>query len=49
LIGGASASGHVYAAVDTSVSVPITISGTIATATDNVILEGFTVQLFPKD
>ena len=49
LIGGASASGHVYTAVDTSASVPIVISGTIATATDNVILEGFTVQLFPKD
>jgi hypothetical protein len=49
LIGGASASGHVYTAVDTSASVPIVISGTIGTATDNIILEGFTVQLFPKD
>jgi hypothetical protein len=49
LIGGASTGAHVYTAVDTSAAVAITITGDLATATDNVILEGFTVQLLPKD
>jgi hypothetical protein len=49
LIGGAATGACVYTAIDTSASTKITITGDIATATDNVILEGFTVQLFPQD
>jgi len=49
LIGGAAASGHVYTAIDTSVSVAVTITGDLATATDHIILEGFTIMMNPKD
>jgi hypothetical protein len=49
LIGGASTGANVYTAIDTSADKAITITGDLATATDNVILEGFTVELLPKD
>jgi len=49
LIGGAAASAHVYTAIDTSASVALTITGDTATATDHIVLEGFTVTLNPKD
>ena len=49
LIGGASTGASVYTSIDTSAAVPISITGTIATATDNMILEGFTIKVLPKD
>ena len=47
-IGGVVA-GSVYTAINTAASTSITITGDLATATDNVILEGFTIELFPQD
>jgi hypothetical protein len=47
-IGGVVA-GSVYTAINTAASTSITITADLATATDNVILEGFTVELFPQD
>lgn len=49
VIGGVAAAGSVYTAINTAASTSITITGDLATATDNVILEGFTVELFPQD
>ena len=49
LIGGAAASAHVYTAIDSSAAVAITITGDTATATDHIVLEGFTIALNPKD
>jgi hypothetical protein len=49
LIGGAATGASVYTSIDTSVNKAITITGDLATATDNVILEGFTIQLLPQD
>jgi hypothetical protein len=49
VIGGAAAAGSVYTAINTAASTSITITGDLATATDNVILEGFTVELLPQD
>ena len=49
LIGGAATGASVYTAINTTASTSITITGDIATATDNVILEGFTIELFPQD
>jgi len=49
LIGGASTGASVYTAIDTSIDKSITITGDLATATDYIILEGFTVELLPKD
>jgi hypothetical protein len=47
-IGGVVA-GSVYTAINTAASTSITITADLATATDNVILEGFTIELFPQD
>jgi len=49
LIGGAATGASVYTAINTAASTSITITGDIATATDNVILEGFTIELLPQD
>ena len=49
LVGGASTDANVYTSIDTSVDKAITITGDTATATDHIILEGFTVTLNPKD
>ncbi len=49
LIGGAAAGASVYTAIDTSIDKSITITGDLATATDHIILEGFTIELLPKD
>jgi hypothetical protein len=49
LIGGAAASANVYTAIDTSASVALTITGDTATATDHIVLEGFTIAMNPKD
>jgi len=49
IIGGVSTSSSVYTAIDTSVSKAITITGDTATATDHIILEGFTIKMYPKD
>ena len=49
LIGGAATGASVYTAIDTSTDKAITITGDLDTATDNVILEGFTITLLPKD
>lgn len=49
VVGGTATGAAVYTAVDTSVTSFIAISGTIATATDNVIIEGYTIEVFPKD
>jgi hypothetical protein len=49
LIGGAAAGASVYTAIDTSVDKAITITGDTATATDHIVLEGFTITLNPKD
>lgn len=47
--GGTTTAATTYAAIDTSVATFINISGTVAVATDNVIIEGYTVELLPKD
>lgn len=49
IIGGTSTGATTYAAVDTSAAVPIVLSTTVATATDYLIIEGYTVELLPKD
>ena len=49
LIGGAATGASVYTAIDTSVDKSITITGDTATPTDHMILEGYTIQLLPKD
>ena len=49
LVGGAAASASVYTAIDTSIDKAITITGDTATATDHIVLEGFTVMMWPKD
>jgi hypothetical protein len=49
LVGGASTDANVYTSIDTSVDKAITITGDTATATDHIVLEGFTVTLNPKD
>jgi hypothetical protein len=49
LIGGASTGASVYTTIDTSASAAISITGTVATATDYIILEGYTIEVFPKD
>jgi hypothetical protein len=49
LIGGASTGASVYTAIDTSIDKAITITGDTATATDHIILEGFTIKMYPKD
>ena len=49
LIGGAAAGAAVYTSIDTSVDKSITFTGDTATATDHMILEGYTIQLLPKD
>jgi hypothetical protein len=49
LIGGAATGASVYTAIDTSIDKAITITGDLAVATDNIILEGFTIELLPKD
>jgi hypothetical protein len=49
VVGGTATGAAVYTAVDTSVVSFIALSGQLATATDNVIVEGYTIELFPKD
>jgi hypothetical protein len=49
VVGGITTSAAVYTAVDTSVASYIGFSGTVAVATDFTILEGYTVEVFPKD
>ena len=49
LIGGAATGASVYTAIDTSIDKAITITGDTATATDHIILEGYTIQMLPKD
>ena len=49
LVGGASTDANVYTSIDTSVDKAITITGDTATATDHIVLEGFTITLNPKD
>ena len=49
LVGGAAAGAHVYTAIDSSINTAVTITGDTATATDHIVLEGFTVMMFPKD
>ena len=38
----------VFAAIDTSISQPLTFTGQIAVATDYIVLEGFTVEVLPR-
>ena len=49
LIGGAATGASVYTAIDTSVDKSITITGDTSAATDHMILEGYTIQMLPKD
>ena len=45
---GASALIGYYGSIDTSITQPLTFTGNIAVATDYIVLEGFTVEVFPR-
>lgn len=49
IVGGTATGAPTYAAVDTSAATYVGIQGTVAVATDFTIVEGFTVELLPKD
>jgi len=49
IVGGTATGAAVYTAVDTNVASFIGISGTVAVATDFTIVEGYTVEVFPRD
>ena len=49
IIGGTSTGAPTYAAVDTSAATFIGISSTVAVATDFCIVEGYTVEILPKN
>lgn len=49
IVGGTSTGATTYAAIDTSAATYVGLSTTVAVATDYVIIEGYTVELLPKD
>jgi hypothetical protein len=49
VVGGIATSAAVYSAVDTAAATYIGIQGTVAVATDFMVLEGYTVEVFPHD
>ena len=49
IIGGTSTGAATVAAIDTSVATFVNISVTTAVATDNTIIDGYTVELLPND
>jgi hypothetical protein len=49
VVGGTSTGAAVYTAIDTSVASFVAVTGQIATATDNVIIEGYEILMLPKD
>ena len=49
VVGGIATSAAVYSAVNTAVATYIGIQGTVAVATDIMVLEGYTVEVFPHD
>ena len=49
IVGGTATGAAVYTAIDTSATSFIAITGTSAVATDVTVIEGYTIELLPKD
>jgi len=49
VVGGTATGAAVYTAIDTSAASFIAITGTVATATDIMVLEGYCIEAIPKD
>lgn len=49
IVGGTATGAAVYTAIDTSAASFIAITGTVAVATDYLVIEGYCIEVLPKD